>query len=246
MKLCYAPDTPSAIVHVFIEDSTVTTGAGKTGLAYGSITAYYVRSGGVLTQLTPETIAVLGTWASGGNNKLGFLEVDSTNEPGLYELDLPNNILATGAKQVVIQIRATGAKPTILEIQLDPLPSDMFKVEGIDVTSSTIEANVTEWEGVAVATPDTAGCPSVTIQAGTGVGEISNIIEAMLKYNFLGITGEASRSMLNALRRLVNKVAVAGSTLTVYKENDSTAALTQALITSTSASLGAIESADTV
>jgi len=243
MNLCYAPDITSAIVHVFIQDSTVTTGVGKTGLVFGDITAYYVRAGGTLTAMTMETIATLGTWASTGSGYLGFKLLHDTNAPGLYELDLPNNILATGAKQVVIQIRATGAKPTILEIQLDTVPADILKVDGIAVTSSTPDVNVIEWNGVAIATPDTAGCPSVTIQAGTGVGEISNIIEAMLKYNFLGITGEASRSMLNALRRLVNKVAISASVLTVYKENNTDAALTQDLTTSTS--IGSIISADT-
>jgi hypothetical protein len=41
----------------------------------------------------------------------------------------------------------------------------------------------------------------------------------------------ASRSLLNAIRKLMNKVAISGSTLTVYEEDDSTAAYTQTIAT---------------
>lgn len=115
------PGITSVIKHVFLQDSAVTTGAGKTALAYTDITAYYVRAGGTLTQLTMETIATLGTWASTGDNYLGFKKLDDTNAPGVYELNLPNNILAAGVNQVTIQLRATGMAPCNIEIQLKDL-----------------------------------------------------------------------------------------------------------------------------
>ncbi len=62
----------------------------------------------------------------------------------------------------------------------------------------------------------------------------------MLKADQSGITGEAQRSLLNAARKLNNKwdtTALSGF-LTVYKENDSTAAYTQA-VTAVLASSGA-------
>jgi hypothetical protein len=56
--------------------------------------------------------------------------------------------------------------------------------------------------------------------------DYGDIALALLKYNFDGITGEAARSMLNALRFLRNKWSISGSTLTVTKEDDSTSAWT--------------------
>jgi hypothetical protein len=239
MKLCLPPGTVSYITHIFLKDSTVTTGAGKTGLIESNITAYYVRAGSTLTLLNMETIATLGTWGNTGNNWLSFREVNSTNAAGLYEIDLPNNILATGTNKVTIYIKGTGAMPLVVEIQLLAVPADIYKVLGTDVTASIPEVNVTEWDGTAVETPTTAGCPAVTLQ----VDELTNVIESLLEYDFSVITGEASRSMLNALRRLVNKVDIVSNTLTVYKEDDETAALTQTITTSTR--IGAISSADT-
>jgi hypothetical protein len=50
------------------------------------------------------------------------------------------------------------------------------------------------------------------------------LAENLLKYDFDGITGEAARSMLNALRALRNKVTLTGTALSVKKEDDSTEA----------------------
>ncbi len=131
MKLALTPGTTSQIVHVFIQDSTVTTGAGKTALIHSDITAYYVRAAGTLTAMTMETISTLGTWASSGDNYLGFKLMHDTNAPGLYELHLPNNILAAGANQVTIQLRATGAAPCNLEIQLIVIPANITQIGGV-------------------------------------------------------------------------------------------------------------------
>ncbi len=66
-------------------------------------------------------------------------------------------------------------------------------------------------------------------------GGLNAIADALLKRDFSAVTGEAARSMLNALRFLRNRFAVSGTTLTVYKENDSTAAWTGTVTTSASA-----------
>jgi hypothetical protein len=56
----------------------------------------------------------VGTWASGG-----FVVVDGTNMPGLYQLGIPDAALASGASQVVILLKgATNMAPVVLEIQL--------------------------------------------------------------------------------------------------------------------------------
>lgn len=54
----------------------------------------------------------------------------------------------------------------------------------------------------------------------------------LLKLDWTTITGEASRSMLNALRAIRNKWAFSGATRTVYKEDDSTSAWTSVVTTS--------------
>lgn len=115
-KFSLAKATTSKLLRVFIPDSTVTTGAGKTGLAFNtaSLAAYYIREGSATaTAITLATMTV-GTWASGG-----FKEIDATNMPGLYELGVPDAALASGANSVVIQLKgATGMAPVLIEVDL--------------------------------------------------------------------------------------------------------------------------------
>lgn len=92
-------------IYFDILDSTSTTGARKTGLAYDTsgLKATYVRGGDVATAITLATLAAANSvWSSGG-----FKEVDSTNAPGIYRLDMPNAAFATGAESVVVVL--TGA-----------------------------------------------------------------------------------------------------------------------------------------
>lgn len=123
MNLILAPGSTSVITHVFARDISDNNGTGKTGLVFGDITAYYVRAGGVLTALTMVDITTLGTWdADVISDKLGFKLLHDTNAPGLYEVHLPANILASGANQVTVQLRAADMAPVVIEIQLVGVP----------------------------------------------------------------------------------------------------------------------------
>ena len=94
-------------VYFDVLDSASTTGGRKTGLVYNtaSLTAYYVRNQGSPTQITLVTLAAANTAHTDG----GFKEVDATNMPGVYRLDLPDAVVASGADEVTITIKgATG------------------------------------------------------------------------------------------------------------------------------------------
>lgn len=61
--------------------------------------------------------------------------------------------------------------------------------------------------------------------------EHNAMADALLKRDWTLVSGEAARSMLNALRFLRNFWTISGSTLTVKKEDDTTDAWTAALST---------------
>lgn len=117
MKAELKAGTTSYVCEIFIQDSSSTTGSGRTGLAYNTsgLTAYYKRSNGTAAaQITLADIATLGTFASGG-----FKEVDATNMPGVYEIHIPDACLAAGATSVAILLKgATNMAPLPIEITL--------------------------------------------------------------------------------------------------------------------------------
>lgn len=104
-------------VFVQIYDAGSTTGGGKTGLAWNTagLTASYVRTRGLRTAITLATLANPDSaWTSGG-----FKEIDATNFPGLYRLDLPDLAVAAGADAVIVTLRgAANAVDAPLEIDL--------------------------------------------------------------------------------------------------------------------------------
>lgn len=146
MKLAFNPAVTSVIIHVFAQDSTATDGSGKTALIHSDITAYYVRAGGTLTAMTMETISSLGTWASTGDNYLGFKKLHDTNAPGGYELDLPNNILAAGANQVTLFLRASGALFAPIEIQLANVPAKANVIADGTIAAATLATDMNTYQ----------------------------------------------------------------------------------------------------
>ena len=116
MKLRIAGDSTDVSLVVFIMDSSSVTGAGLTGLAYDTsgLSCYYVRPGSNDAELSLASIAVDGAHSDGG-----FVEIDSTNMPGWYRLDLSDAVVATAVTSAGVQLKgAASMAPLNLEIQL--------------------------------------------------------------------------------------------------------------------------------
>lgn len=76
-----------------------------TGIVYSGVTASYWRQGGTRTAITTATLSGPSASYSSG----GFVEVDSTNMPGVYRLDVPDAAFATGADWVAISVKVATA-----------------------------------------------------------------------------------------------------------------------------------------
>lgn len=152
-KLEMLAGSTSQTVNVFIQDSSVTTGAGKTGLAYNtaSLTAYYCLPKAAPVAITLATQTATGAWSSGG-----FVEIDATNTPGLYRLDLPNAALASGRFVNVMLKGAANMAPCVLEIELVAWNSQ-----------DTVRGGLTALPNVA------SGSAGAIITSGTGTAQLS-------------------------------------------------------------------------
>ena len=138
-KLLIPGGSTSVITHIFVPSSSSTTGGGKTALAFGDFTVYYVRAGGTLAALTPQDIATLGTYAAPtANTNIRIKLMDDTNAAGLYEVQFHNDHLAVGANQATFMFTATGAAPTLVEIQLlSPLNAVVAESYAADTAAAT-------------------------------------------------------------------------------------------------------------
>ena len=139
MKLLIKKGTTSKRIAVFAAKAS--DGSGLTGLtsATSGLTCAYIREsqGNVGATAISLSAGTRGTWSSGG-----FVEKDSTNDPGKYELGIPDAVLATGSMWAqIVLFGAADMLPVQVEIQLT----------GFDVDDTAPDVNVTEWKGSAAA-----------------------------------------------------------------------------------------------
>lgn len=155
---------------VFIQDTTSAVGAGLTGLTFSttglsihtiadneaSVTSYTAAGS------TIETITTLGTFAAPTATKCRFKEIDSTNLPGWYEIQVADARWAVAsARAVQVQVTATGGFCAPVEIQLA-----LF-----DVNDATPDVNVAQLSG-----DSTAADNAEAFFDGTGYAGTNNVI----------------------------------------------------------------------
>lgn len=133
--------TTSKIIEVMLRDST--TGQGKTGLAFGDVTASYVREGGTRVAITLASVLPGSSYTSGG-----WSELDATNTPGLYQLHIPDAALASGVAAVTLFLKEAGTidkaiRIVLITVDLRPssghFESDVQTVAGEPLTADEIK-----------------------------------------------------------------------------------------------------------
>lgn len=86
---------------------------------------------------------------------------------------------------------------------------------GVDISlTDPLPANVTQWNTVAIATPDTAGYPKVTIKSGTGTGEVS-MTSGVVNANMAQVSGDSAAA--DALETMLD--GTGGNALSLGKLN---------------------------
>lgn len=152
--------TTSQLVDVLAQNSSSVTGAGLTGLAFGTsgLTCYYHRNTANASVAVTLATQTLGTWAAGG-----FIVVDGTNMPGLYQFGIPNAALASGADTVTFYFQgAANLAPIVLEIELTAVNNQSTGFGLVDAS-----ANVVQIAGSAVSTSTAQLGVNVVDLAGT-------------------------------------------------------------------------------
>src|SRR3989337_3464125 len=199
-KLSRKRGTVSQILHIFIQDSSATTGAGLAGLAFdsASLACRYINAGGTLSgAITLQTITTLGTYeAPTANTNMRFKEVSSASpSQGIYEIHLHNDWMnLTGGSLVIMLAGATNMAQFRLEIDLQAdvnvtQVSGTVKSAGVLATMITAVDDFVDTEVAAIKTK-TDYLPSVTAGAAGGL-----MIAGSNATTTVNITGNLSGSV---------------------------------------------------
>ncbi len=104
-------------VFILVRD---TSGNAKTTLVFGDIDLAYARvetDNDVTTaDVAPATLASL----TAAHDDWGFLLVSDTDHPGLYRLDIADEVFAIGAWSAVVTLTGAGLEPSHLEFVMKP------------------------------------------------------------------------------------------------------------------------------
>jgi hypothetical protein len=184
MLIGYKRGQTSIILRVKVLNSSVTTGAGLTGLTSASsgliistiadneatATAYTVAGS------TIESITTLGTFATPTATKCRFKEVDATNHKGVYEIQLDNARYAvSSAKSLLVSlVGATNLAETDVVIPLRDLdPYDAVRAGLTALPNAAAEA------------------PGGLYTRGSGAGQINQPANGQIDANTVKVSGTA-------------------------------------------------------
>ena len=127
-----APGSTSQSIELYLGATGLT--ASTTGL---SARFNRTRTASVSITLVARTIAQ--AWTSGG-----FAEVDATNMPGVYRIDLPDAALAAGADDVTIVVRgASGTNGAVMTVTLfeEPISAVLVRMGPFEVKADGLGAS---------------------------------------------------------------------------------------------------------
>jgi hypothetical protein len=144
-------------------------------------------------------------------------------DPTTGILDTVRDLVTTGITYIDTEVAAIKAKT-------DNLPSDPADASDIAASFTTVNGTLatitgyldTEIAAIKAKTDNLPAAPAAVSDIPTALQNA----DALLKRDMSAVTGEAARSPLNAFRFLRNKWGIAGATLTVTKEDDTTSAWT--------------------
>lgn len=223
--------------YIFIQNSSVSTGAGLTGLVFNSagLTADYCVERGARTNITLATQTPTGAYSSGG-----FCAVDGTNMPGLYRFDVPNNVFnVAGTDKAVIMLKgATNMAPVVLEYQIVAFnPDDAVRL------GLTAIPNVAQGTTGSLPTGNATGAVTVV----TNNDKTGYALSATQTFNVTGnITGNLSGSVGSVTGNVSGSVGsvagnVTGSVGSVATGGITTASFAAGAINAAAVATGAID-----
>jgi hypothetical protein len=92
-------------------------GTAATGLTITNFDLQYVRSGAAPSAKVDAT-ALAATDSAHGDNQA--IEIDATDQPGLYRVDWPDAAFAAGVPEVILTVKVATAFTEHLAVQIDP------------------------------------------------------------------------------------------------------------------------------
>ena len=212
MSLLRQSTATAVLIGPFLDDQDGKTP--ETGLDVTSMDADLYKH----SNTHPLTKGDLSLTASGGSNDCAHVA------NGYYSLELTSGNTDT-AGRLILSINISGALPVWHSLVV--VPQQVFDSVVLDTDELQVHTTEISDSAIAAATIASAACNKIA----------DHTIRRSFQNACDSTDGDSKtfRSLLGAIAKLVNKLGVSGSTLTVYEDDDTTTLGTQTVTTSGSA-----------
>lgn len=112
-------------------------GTDATGLTITNMDLQYVRSGAAPAAKVDAT-ALAATDSAHGDNQA--IEIDATDQPGVYRVDWPDAAFASGVREVILTVKCATVFTESLRVQLSEVPADVVQVSGDATAADNLES----------------------------------------------------------------------------------------------------------
>jgi hypothetical protein len=204
MKLLRKKGVTNQTFIVFIPDGSATNGDGLAGVTASMLNVYYARvendNDVVITSVTMSDATGTGTVHTDG-----VWEEISPNLLGLYRIDLPDAVFATGASEAIVNIQ-DGGDNNIAQTPME------FQLTDEDITDAATETKMLKYfqlgyrSDAAINTDNSTELTAINANGGSGTGDYNN-------------TGEALEAVRDYLTVPVSDIAAVHSQTTVIESD---------------------------
>ena len=181
----------SADVSTYFVLRLAATGVEATGLTIANMDLQYTRSGIAPTAKVDATALAAADTAHTDNRGI---EIDATDQPGLYRIDWPDAAFAAGVKEVLLTVKVATCFTEHMAVGIDS-PTNPTKLNGTALTGRDIGA-------------------SVLLSSGTGTGQLdftSGVVKANL-WQYIGTAfGGTAAQIVAAFQKFFDKAAPTGT-----------------------------------
>jgi hypothetical protein len=196
-------------------------GTAATGLTIAGIDLQYTRSG-VAPSAKADATALVATDSAHADNKA--IEIDATDQPGLYRVDWPDAAFVAGVREVILTVKVATAFTEHLRVEIDG------------------EVNVVEWGGTDVvagaipaAAADAAGGLPISDVGGldldTKLANTNEITAARMGALTDWINGGRLDLLLDAIKAVTDNLPNSGALTDISASTDRLTAVRAAVLT---------------
>ena len=149
MKLSVQVGKTSKILNVFVQDATVSTGAGLINVLGSSVSYSWWKDSQVGASTgTASTAGAMGVYSTSA-----WVQISSTNAAGWYQFGAPNGIFASGESAAIHFYGAPSMAPLPVEIEITRTDNQTYASSTVFLAyTSTSPSNVRQVHAAAVVT----------------------------------------------------------------------------------------------